>query len=301
MLKALARGRRDNNLLDGVLRWLMRSRYKDGAWGSTQNTLSTIDALVDYLIWQKENEADFRLAVSLNQNDLKNFEFNPANLFEQGQIGLSLPEIEGGKLNRISFVKTDRNEPANNFYYDLALKYYLPANAIPPRDEGLAIERGYYAVDDKKFARPLAEATVGEVLKGHLKITVPKQRHFVSVEDFIPAGAEIVNFNLATENISVTGETAMPGENDYYGDGGYGWYENWRKNRTLYPDFIESHDDRLFLFKEDLAPGIYEYDYYVRALVPGSFQWLPAQVSEMYFPENFGRTGGSFFVVNEKK
>ena len=46
-----------------------------------------------------------------------------------------------------------------------------------------------------------------------------------------------------------------------------------------------------------LSPGVYEYDYFVRALIPGKYHHLPAVVSEMYFPENFGRTRGEYFAV----
>jgi len=42
---------------------------------------------------------------------------------------------------------------------------------------------------------------------------------------------------------------------------------------------------------------VYEFDYYVRALIRGKFTHLPAVVSEMYFPENFGRTNGGYFEI----
>ncbi len=311
LLKALVSAERDNNILDRVLRWLLNSRYKDGAWGSTNNTLGAVDALVDYIKWQNENKSNFTLSVNFNQATLKNMTFGPGNIFEQSRLEMSVPEIGLGQLDRISFAKENLNEENNNFYYDLALRYYLPAESLPPRDEGFVIERGFYRVSDKEYAEPVASAAVGDVLRGHLKISVPKQRNFVSVEDFIPAGVEIVNFNLDTENAAAvqdySGEMAdsdfidAGSAADYYNDYYNPWYYSWRDSHKLYPDFTESHDDRVFLYKERLAPGEYEYDYFVRALVPGRFQWLPARIQEMYFPENFGRTGGGIFVVNEKK
>lgn len=99
------------------------------------------------------------------------------------------------------------------------------------------------------------------------------------VEDFIPAGMEIVNLDLSTEQKSLRLQ------------------ERELKGRELYPDFKEIHDDRLFLFFENLEPGIYEFDYFVRTLIKGKFTHLPTQVSEMYFPENFGRTEGRYFEV----
>lgn len=306
LLKALINTNRDNNLLDRILRWLLKSRYKDGAWGSTNNTLNAVEALVEYLVWQEENKSNFRLSINLNQQELKTVEYGPANIFEQTSLGLSMDELGTSKLNKISFSKVNLNQLNNNFYYDMALKYFLPAQSIPPRDEGFVIERGFYRLSDLDYENPVVNAEVGDVLKAHIKINVPKVRHFVSVEDFIPAGVELINFNLDTENISAVVDYSSENNNmsniderDRYRYSR--WYRNWKKQRKLYPDFNESHDDRLFLFIENLNPGEYEYDYYVRVLVPGKFQWLPAQVQEMYFPENFGRTGGKMFVVNEKK
>ena len=48
-----------------------------------------------------------------------------------------------------------------------------------------------------------------------------------------------------------------------------------------------------------MSEGVYEYEYYIRALVPGTFHHLPARAEEMYFPEVFGRTEGSYFEIKE--
>ena len=136
-------------------------------------------------------------------------------------------------------------------------------------------------VDDKENKTPIATAKVGDVLRVHLQITVPKSRNFVTIEDYIPAGFEIVNLELATEQKSLLLQETEIKEN----------------SRELYPDFTELHDDRAFVFKERVEPGVYEFDYFVRALTKGKFSHLPAVVSEMYFPENFGRTAGSYFEI----
>jgi len=304
LLKTLVGAERDNDLLDRILRWLLRSRHKDGAWSTTNNTLSAVDAMVDYMVWQNENNSNFDLDISLDQKNLASYTYAPVNILEQNSVLIKNSSLEFDKLHKISFSKNNLNEENNNFYYDLALKYYLPAEAIPPRDEGFVIDRKYFRAKDKKGVFPVTDAIVGEVLKAQIKITVPKERHFISIEDFIPAGVEIVNFDIDTENMGVLDgfdEQELLNNDDSYGYFRDYYYDSWKKNRKLYPDFKEPHDDKLFLFVENLSPGEYEYDYYVRVLVPGNFQWLPAQVQEMYFPENFGRTKGDMFVVNEKK
>ena len=69
--------------------------------------------------------------------------------------------------------------------------------------------------------------------------------------------------------------------------------------RSLYPTAIEDHDDRIFAYVGDLEEGEYVYEYFVRALVPGTYQHLPLVVSELYTPENFGRTSGELFTVTK--
>lgn len=288
LLKALTQNKRDNQILDRILRWILNSRKKDGAWGSTNNTISVIDALTDYLKWQKETESNFTLKTFLNDNEKSSFTYDANTILTQNRFIVPINELGLNTFNKLSFNKTNHNDLKNSFYYDMSLKYYLPIDSIPPRDEGFTITREFYHLDDKNYEHPVQEAKVGEVLKGHIEIVVPKSRNFVAIEDFIPAGVEIVNFNLTTEDQSLIKEqdNSQTSDWDLY-------------DETLFvPDAQEVRDDRLFSFKEYLSPNTYHFDYYVRVLIPGKFHHLPAVVSEMYTPENFGRTRGDYFKVN---
>jgi len=278
-LKAKVARKSDDPILEKVLRWLLNSKWKDGSWGSTQNTLSVIDAFTDYLEWKKETKSHFELEILVNKKKEGKFEFNPETILEQFKKEIPIRDLKFNEINTISFKKTNKNKELNAYYYDLVLKYYLPPTQIPPRDEGFSITRGFYRLDDKKNQNSLEKSNVGEVLRVHLQITVPKSRNFVIVEDFIPAGMEIVNLDLATEQKSLRLQ------------------EKELTGRELIPDFKEIHNDRVFLYFEHLEPGVYEFEYFVRPLIKGKFIHLPAQVSEMYFPENFGRTSGGYFEI----
>lgn len=337
-IKALAKSERDNPMLDEVLRWVLRSRAKDGAWGSTNNTVTVIDALTDFLVWKKENESQFNLALAVDGNALGEFSFDAGSILKTFGKFVPTQDIGLGKLRSLVFTKTNKNAAPNNYYYDAMLKYYLPVEKISSRDEGFSITRELYRIDDEKRSRPVSEAKQGDVLRARLVITTPTARNFVSVEDYIPAGMEIVNLRLATEDQSLREQD--PGYGGFYqpyydyedGAGVVGglnlasagsflrqffggvspiipatdgeleddFYGNQVKiTNSFRPDANELHDDRAFLFKESLPPGVYEYEYFVRALVPGAFHHLPAVVGEMYFPENFGRTRGDIFTVKE--
>ncbi|MCK5084926.1 MAG: hypothetical protein KAQ64_04705, partial [Candidatus Pacebacteria bacterium] len=287
LLKALSKNERDNEILDKILRWLLRSRSKDGSWGSTSNTISVVDAMTDYLIWQRETESEFTLKVLLDDEEKQSFDYNADTILNQNSLEIPVSDIGLGTFSQLSFEKEDHNELNNNFYYDISLKYFLPIDTIPPRDEGFSITREFYRLEDKEGENPVTQASPGDVLRGQIKVFVPEGRNFVAVEDFIPAGVELINFNLATENKSLLAEE----QNDQ------GWWRDYYNNKKLRPDMKELRDDRLFLFKENLRAGEYEYDYFVRVLIPGKFHHLPAVVSEMYFPENFARTAGRYFEV----
>jgi len=287
-LKALTADQSDNQILDKVLRWLLNSRKKDGAWGSTNNTVTVVDAFTDFLEWRRETESNFTLEFLINEKTEGVIDFNAETILDQFRKEVPIQNLKFNENNIITFQKTNHNELPNNLYYDLALKYYLPVDQIPPRDEGFSVTREFYRIDDKKNENPIREAKVGEVLRGHLQIVVPKSRNFVMIEDYIPAGMEIVNLDLATEQKSLILEEEYTKDREY-------WQEHF--DRSFYPDFKEMHDDRVFLYKEHLNPGVYKFDYYVRVLIKGKFSHLPAITSEMYFPENFGRTDGRYFEI----
>jgi len=278
-LKSQVAQKSENPILEKVLRWILNSREKDGSWGSTQNTLTVVDALTDFLEWKKETNSNFNLEILVNEKSQVKFNFNPDSILDQIKKEIPIKELKFNQNNVISFKKENLNQLPNAYYYDLALRYYLPADQISPRDEGFTIKRDFYQLDDKKNENPVLKGKVGEILRAHLQIIVPKTRNFVAIEDFIPAGMEIVNLELATEQKSLRLQ------------------EKELTNREIYPDFKEIRDDRLFLFVEHLEPGIYEFDYFVRPLIKGKFIQLPAITSEMYFPENFGRTSGTYFEV----
>ncbi len=294
LLKAFVADERNNEVLDRILRWLLASRAKDGAWGSTNNTISVIDAMTDYFVWLRENESQYELAVSLDGKELSNFSYGPQTILTQNQSSVPVADLKKDELHSVRLAKSNQNNRVNNVYYDVSLKYFLPIEQIPPRDEGFTVTRALYRLEDTEGEQPVTRAAVGEVLRGQLKIIVPQGRTLVAVDDYIPAGVSLINFNLATEDASLREQYGSGGAEDY-------WYQyDPKESRRLRPDLEELRDDRLFLYVESLPAGEYTYEYFVRAAVPGEFHHLPAVVSEWYFPENFGRTSGGMFTVAEE-
>lgn len=284
--QALNRIQPDHPLLPKLIKWLIAVR-KDGRWDTTQDTVTTLIALTEFLERSRETEANYAAKIALNKKAIHEYKVDSKNILDQQEVIRAISDLKlGGDGNTVVFTK----DGSGRLYYDMVLRYFLPIDEIKPRGEGFNIERNYYAVEDTKMEHPLTEAKAGETLRGHLTIVVPEERTLTAVENFLPAGFELVNFEFKTSDKRLLNEydECYPCDNS---NGYYYGFSPWTHK--------ELRSDRLFLFADRLSKGVYEYDYYVNVTSEGKFHNPPAVVSEMYFPENFGRTKGEWMTVKE--
>jgi uncharacterized protein YfaS (alpha-2-macroglobulin family) len=307
-LATVAKHGGEHPLASQALSWLMARRGKDFSWQSTNTTATVLDAVLGYAIARKEHETSFSVSISKDDTGIAEHAFSEGSLFTTHTDIVPIDALERQKMTRMTFTKNDQGKIPGTLYYDVALRYAIPPEYVIPRDEGITVERTFTTLDTHEER---VRARVGEILQGTLTITIPEEYSAVSVEDFIPAGFEIVNTRLATEEVPIDDDIAVgesieeyPPYYDEYADASFQDFGTGVIDplSTLLP-FPEVHseyrDDRVFAFADRVHPGVYTLTYYVRALVPGTFTHLPATVSEMYQPEIFGRTGGGTFEVEE--
>lgn len=282
-VQALTRVDVGHPLLPKLIKWLIGVR-KDGRWDTTQDNVTSLIALTEYLAKTKELTADYKAKIAFDGKVAKEYSINSSNILDQQTITKAINELTlGGDGNSLIFSKNG----TGRIYYDIVLKYFLPIEEIASRSEGFNIERNYYRLDDKKMENPVTKAKIGETLRGHISIVVPEERSLVALENFLPAGFELVNFEFGTSDKRLLeSDDSNPIS---YEDGYYYGISTWTHK--------EMRDDRLFLFADRLPKGVYEYDFYVNVTSEGEFHQPPAVISEMYFPENFGRTKGTWMKV----
>ena len=293
-VQALTRIDPTHPLLPKMISWLIKVR-KDGRWETTQDNVTALIALAEYLKQTKETEANYSATINIDGSIEKQYAVNNSTILDTQEVVKAISELKlGGDGTEINFSK----EGNGRIYYDMVLKYFLPIEKIAPRSEGFNIERKYYSATDTKMENPLKEAKVGETLHGRITVVVPEERNFVAIEDFLPAGFELVNFEFENTKRSLQDTNYESDIRDMYvndeveiNDGYYFGYSPW--------NYKEIRADRLFLFADRLSKGVYEYDYYVQVTSEGQFHNPPTVVSEMYFPENFGRTEGDWMNVKE--
>ncbi len=235
--------------------------------------------MTDYLRVREAEEPDFLAEVFFGDDSLYSATFKGRDLDEQsGFIAMkSLLESGGGLLG---FGKKGQGR----LYYSASLTYARDTLPEDPIDRGFFVERRYVVLPADGAPAPqtpagkeLGRMKAGENVIVELTVVVTGKRHFVAVEDPLPAGLEVVNFRFDTASVQ---DLDMLG-----GSQGHPFYHS------------EILDDRVLLFADDVQPGIYRYRYLARATTPGEFVVAPAKVHEMYQPEVFGRTGAGVFVV----
>jgi uncharacterized protein YfaS (alpha-2-macroglobulin family) len=323
LLRALAAHERDVELAPNIVKWLLAQRQFDGAWGTTNTTHVVVQTLTDYIEWRGEHEARTIITALLDGAVVgtHNTELQPkleglSNTFTFTELGL-------GQEHQLTFTQTEADARQDNtIYYDIAMQYYLDREVLPGRNEGVQVTREFFALDDIDKQNPLTEAVVGDTVVGQITFSVGSPMRMMAIEDKIPAGFEIINFDYSTENKVVldaaikaaaeikkankfdvsafmkTSKFASLKAVDVFKDE----KEALKPSRQQYLRKFEGgteelHDDRIFIFQENLEPGTYLYEYYLRALVPGQYQHLPVWIGELYNPEFFGRTPSGEFTV----
>ena len=192
----------------------------------------------------------------------------------------------------------ERSSGPGKLYYSAYLRYYLPAAQLQPLNRGLIVQRQYAVADNPdKIA---TEGKINELITVKLTLIVPHDVYYLILEDFIPAGCEVVDTSLRTtrqlqpELKGFTKDQILLDQKLFQArdDGRDRWLWGWP-----WATHTEIRDNKVVLFANALTRGTYEYTYQVRCTTPGLFQVMPAIAYEMYQPDRFGRSEGLTFRI----
>jgi len=295
IIDALTKLAPDNTLLPNAVRWLMVAR-RSGHWETTQETAWALIALTDYMVMTGELEADYTYTLSLNGKALEEREVDQEAVGKSYKVVVPIADLLEQEVNRL-WVSRARPAPGQTgkgrLYYALYLRYFLPVEDVKALSRGIIVARQYLPVgcQDEETCTPIQEAQVGEAVRVKITLVAPHDLHYLVLEDPLPAGCEAVDRSLQTTSV-VSEDPTLQDTTQRYGWGGYGWGWWWFNHS-------EVRDEKVALFADYLPRGTYEYTYLMRASVPGQFLTMPTLAYEMYFPEVWGRSDGTKFVVGE--
>src|SRR5262245_16629923 len=139
---------------------------------------------------------------------------------------------------------TFARQGTGTLHYAARLTYASAEPVKDAMDVGFGVERTYTSMQG---GAPLTSFKAGDLVKVTLRLTLPKERRFVAVNDPLPAGFEPVEswFNTTARDLvnrndqqdsSEQDETESSGEEDW------DWMDRWLRGGF---DHVERHDDRV--------------------------------------------------------
>lgn len=281
VVQAMVRIQPEHELLPKMIRYLLDTR-QHGRWDTTQSTSISLLAFAEYLDQTKELEGSMTAAVELRGKKVLDQQFDARNILQRKDVSAALSEFVRGTESEVKIGK----QGSGKLYYDIVLQYIYTPERIEAAEEGIGILR-----EMQPLTKADASMEAGTMHKVTLTITVPEWRYLVAVESPLPAGMEAIDFQLRTTQQDLANTVNRQSDGEWSWD--YYWNGLWRFNHR------EFRDDQVFLFADELPPGVYRYEYLVRATTPGKFHLRPARVWEMYYPETFGQTSGDWLEIRE--
>jgi uncharacterized protein YfaS (alpha-2-macroglobulin family) len=156
---------------------------------------------------------------------------------------------------------------------------YYPKGETQAKDEGYSVIKVIETLDGAK----VDAYTPGSILKVTLTVSSNQYRHFVVVDDPVPAGFEIINTSFKTTAANLNNEEGEQEGEQEGGEEDYDWYD-----RAF--NHVEKYDDRVLLFSDSFSPGVHSYTYLIQVTRTGSYQMPATRAEGMYEPEVFGQT-----------
>lgn len=253
-----------NALIPGMVRYLASQRKGLEGWGTTNETSYTILALTDYLVSQTKNQAETSYRVLLNDTLLAE------GLLEVGKNSVNLDVPFSGLVDGANRLVLQTQDDAL-LYFDLSTQYYRLQSASQARGE-IKVSRRYL---DPKTNKVLDTLKAGQLVKVELTLNVPEHVSYLALEDYLPGGLEALNEGL-NASLEPRFDWIYEYEVFFWQDYGY--------------NYKEIRGDRVVFFFTSLAKGKHTYTYLARAVTPGQFTALPAQVYAMYDLNTWGRS-----------
>jgi len=289
---ALAQRDPGTPLMSDAVRYLMANRQANGAWDSTYGSAWTLMALSQVIKGTGELAGEYAFSASLNSQPLASGQAG-----EDGspvQTSVSLDQLFPKDPNALLI---ERQEGTGTLYYTAALNVSRPVQDIQPQQRGITIQRAYYPINETcsgSACAPIQEAPAGELVQVRLALTLEQSAYYLLVEDYLPAGAEILDTSLKTSQ-QVIPEFEQPeaepaplfSPSEPFQDG-WGW---WLFSSPLV------YDERIAWSADFLPAGTYELTYTLSLTQPGEYQVLPSRAWQFYFPDVQGIGAGAVFNI----
>jgi hypothetical protein len=284
---ALAQQDPANPLLADAVRYLASQRGVSALWGSSYENAWILLALTEVMRGTGELQADFAYSASLNGSPLANRQAGGPQSLAPAKGSASVSALYPRDPNSLAIT---RQAGAGRLYYRAALNINRPAASAPALKQGLEVSRDFVPFGCKRDCAPLGEVRLGQADKvsARLTLVVPQDAYYVQLEDFIPAGSEVLDPSLKTSQQGIESmDVSQYDPDDPFGSG-WGW---WYFNKP------QVYNNRVLWNANYLPAGTYVLTYTLSLTQAGEYRVLPAHAWLAFFPEVQGASAGAVFSI----
>ncbi len=279
-------------LLTDAIRYLAANRSAIQDWGGTLQNAWVLRALSSALVGTGEFQANSPFSARLNTLEIARGEAESPQILTT--ITTTTP-LSGLYLQTPNELKILREGDSGKLYYRAALTVLRPAESAPALNQGIVVSRAYYNCSSTP-CQPISAWQINPQQPGKItarvSITLPHDMYYLNLDDFAPAGAEIVNPGLKTSQL---GEESLEVEffapDSPYANG-WGWW---------YFDSPKIYSDRIHWSADYLEAGTYVLSYTLIPSLPGQYRVPPAHAWMSYFPEVQGSSAGNLFEIKSQE
>lgn len=285
---ALAQVDPASSVLPEAVRYLVAHRKALRGWGSTYENAWVLMALGEYMRGTGDFRPVYSYGAALNGETIAGGEASGVETVTPVTTSVPLDDLQADEPNGLVISRTSGN---GSLFYRAFLQVDRPVEDVEPINRGVSISRAYYAFgEDCKMpdCTPIEEMSLSAEntqVMARISVTVPHDLYYAVIEDYMPAGMEVLDLSLKTTQQG-SGEPVYLADDPY--KMGWGWW--WFSGPRIY-------DERVQWSAQYLAAGTYELTYRMIPVAAGEFRTLPAHGWEYYFPEVEGSSAGSIFSV----
>jgi alpha-2-macroglobulin len=283
-----------NQVIFNAVRYLSAHRNTRGLWGMGHENAWAILALTEAMIGFGDLHADFAFNATFNGGPLLNGDVSGNQVLTPLSAQVPLEYVSSTSPNLLTI---QREDGLGRLYYRAVLNVNRPVEDVKPLDMGMRIERAYCssalngAAAQSKGCTPLSTLRLAsdQTITAQLTLVLPNDSYYVMVEDFIPAGMEILDRNLKTSQqaFDLTEVQVQYDDRDPFANG-WGW---WLFHEP------QIRDDSILFAADYLPAGTYVLTYTLLPLQAGEYRVLPAHAWQSFFPEVQGTSAGAVFEI----
>ncbi len=291
VILALAKFDPANPLLTDAVRYLVITRNAGGWWTSSYDSAWVLYALAEAMSATGDLQADYAFSASLNGDAIAAGQASSPDALTTVTSTVPLSVLYPADPNAL---RIQRGEGSGRLYYRAFLRLNKPVEEQAAVNKGMTVTRSYYLDGQDCVAeecQPITDISLAanQNILVRVTLTLPHDSSYLVVEDFFPAGAEVMDATLNTTQQGGKDSPVVYSWTDYFSRGYGYWFFGTPK----------VYDDHVRWAATSLSAGTYELTYRLTPIQAGEFRAMPTHAYEYYFPDVEGSSAGSVFTISQ--